>query len=212
MSNLVHRAVQDSSAGYRVPVHNPAAAWTPERVETLTTLWAEGLSASEIAKKLGGLTRSAVIGKVHRLGVSERSLPSSPPSNGQPRLSVAQRRKLQGPKVKKLSPQRMNSRKPPKPVGGGLVFGSGVGTGSKPPRKYVERIEEPGSATIETLASHMCRWPIGDPRSEAFTLCGARKDDGPYCTGHARIAYQPQAPSAKARERADFATSARRYA
>ena len=51
-------------------------AWTDERVETLKKLWAEGLSASQIANRLGGVTRNAVIGKVHRLGLSGRTTTS----------------------------------------------------------------------------------------------------------------------------------------
>ena len=47
-------------------------AWTDERVETLKRMWGEGASASQIAKELGGVTRNAVIGKVHRLGLSNR--------------------------------------------------------------------------------------------------------------------------------------------
>src|SRR5437764_6386009 len=52
--------------------------WTDERVETLKKLWLEGLSASQIAKQLGGVTRNAVIGKVHRLGLAGRATPSRP--------------------------------------------------------------------------------------------------------------------------------------
>ena len=52
--------------------------WTDERVETLKKLWLDGLSASQIAKQLGGVTRNAVIGKVHRLGLSGRAAPSQP--------------------------------------------------------------------------------------------------------------------------------------
>ena len=48
-------------------------SWTDERVETLKRMWAEGQSASQIAKELGGVTRNAVIGKVHRLGLSNRA-------------------------------------------------------------------------------------------------------------------------------------------
>ena len=48
-------------------------SWTDERVEILTKMWAEGNSASQIAKELGGVTRNAVIGKVHRLGLSNRA-------------------------------------------------------------------------------------------------------------------------------------------
>ncbi|MCL5778227.1 GcrA cell cycle regulator [Limibaculum sp. FT325] len=47
-------------------------SWTDERVEKLKELWADGMSASQIAKQLGGVTRNAVIGKVHRLGLSNR--------------------------------------------------------------------------------------------------------------------------------------------
>ena len=52
--------------------------WTDERVELLKKLWQDGLSASQIAKQLGGVTRNAVIGKVHRLGLSGRAAPSKP--------------------------------------------------------------------------------------------------------------------------------------
>ena len=52
--------------------------WTDERVELLKKLWLDGLSASQIAKQLGGVTRNAVIGKVHRLGLSGRAAPSQP--------------------------------------------------------------------------------------------------------------------------------------
>ena len=48
-------------------------SWTDDRVETLKRMWSEGQSASAIAKELGGVTRNAVIGKVHRLGLSNRT-------------------------------------------------------------------------------------------------------------------------------------------
>ena len=48
-------------------------SWTDERVELLKKLWSDGLSASQIAAELGGITRNAVIGKVHRLGLSGRA-------------------------------------------------------------------------------------------------------------------------------------------
>ena len=47
-------------------------AWSDERVAVLKKMWLEGNSASEIAKELGNITRNAVIGKVHRLGLSNR--------------------------------------------------------------------------------------------------------------------------------------------
>src|SRR5690242_9258746 len=55
-----------------------AGGWTDERVELLKKLWLEGLSASQIAAVLGdGVTRNAVIGKVHRLKLSGRAKPAS---------------------------------------------------------------------------------------------------------------------------------------
>lgn len=70
-------------------------SWTDERVETLKRMWAEGQSASQIAKELGGVTRNAVIGKVHRLGLSNRTesdepaavapAPEAPPPRPEPR-------------------------------------------------------------------------------------------------------------------------------
>ena len=68
-------------------------SWTDERVDQLKSLWTEGLSASQIARALGGVTRNAVIGKVHRLGLAGRAsptrierprLPSAPRLNGRP--------------------------------------------------------------------------------------------------------------------------------
>lgn len=60
-------------------------AWTEERVEVLSKLWAEGLSASQIARTLGDVTRNAVIGKVHRLGLSGRATPAR---QERPRIST----------------------------------------------------------------------------------------------------------------------------
>src|ERR1041385_8441596 len=65
--------------------------WTDDRVEQLKTLWTEGLSASQIARVLGGVTRNAVIGKVHRLGLAGRAVPARvdrPRLPQAPRLSV----------------------------------------------------------------------------------------------------------------------------
>ena len=50
-------------------------SWTDERIQQLKDLWSQGLSASEIADILGDITRNAVIGKAHRLGLSGRPSP-----------------------------------------------------------------------------------------------------------------------------------------
>jgi GcrA cell cycle regulator len=76
------------------------------------------------------------------------------------------------------------------------------------PVRYVD--EAPGSATVLTLGAHMCKWPIGDPSTDAFTFCGRRSSDGPYCNEHARVAYQPQQQKKKAGPN-ELARSLRRY-
>jgi GcrA cell cycle regulator len=159
--------------------------WTDERVELLKKLWLDGLSASQIAKQLGGVTRNAVIGKVHRLGLSGRAAPS------QPARPVFKAPRPPRP-VPAPAPRRIEAHAPQAPT----------------PVFYVE---EPGSATVLTLGAHMCKWPIGDPSTDDFTFCGRRSgQDGPYCNEHARIAYQPQ----QARKRSgptELARSLRRY-
>jgi GcrA cell cycle regulator len=162
--------------------------WTDERVETLKKLWQDGLSASQIAKQLGGVTRNAVIGKVHRLGLSGRATPSKParPVFKAPRPARAT--------VAPSAPRRIAE-----PM---------VATPAPAPVRYVD--EAPGSATVLTLGAHMCKWPIGDPASDNFTFCGRRIGEGPYCVEHAQVAYQPS--QAKKRSGAtELARSLRRY-
>lgn len=165
--------------------------WTDERVELLKKLWQDGLSASQIAKQLGGVTRNAVIGKVHRLGLSGRAAPSKParPVFKAPRPA----RQAAAPAApRRIAPPPMAAATP----------------APQPPVRYVE--EAPGAATVLTLGAHMCKWPIGDPSSDDFTFCGRRASEGPYCVEHARVAYQPA--QAKKRSGAnELARSLRRY-
>ncbi len=75
-------------------------SWTDERVDQLRQMWTEGLSASQIARSLGGVTRNAVIGKVHRLGLSGRA---SPARAERPRIRTIAPRPAQ-PKPQPLEP------------------------------------------------------------------------------------------------------------
>ena len=165
-------------------------SWTDERVEMLKKLWLEGHSASQIAKQLGGVTRNAVIGKVHRLGLSGRATPSQParPAFKAPRPA---RPLVSNPPILR----RMAEHRP-------------VPAAAPRPAPYVEA---PGTATVLTLGAHMCKWPIGDPATDAFTFCGRRAGDGaPYCVEHARLAYQPQQARKKSSP-SELARSLRRY-
>jgi len=162
--------------------------WTDERVETLRKLWLEGLSASQIAKQLGGVTRNAVIGKVHRLGLSGRAAPSHP------------------------SRQTFKAPRPPRPVTAPAPRPRAIeprpAAAAPRPAPFVEL---PGTATVLTLGAHMCKWPIGDPSSRDFTFCGRRaSEERPYCADHARLAYQP--PQGKKKSSvAELTRSLRRY-
>ncbi len=155
-------------------------AWTDERVELLKKLWAEGLSASQIAARLGGVTRNAVIGKVHRLGLSGRATSSRSSSPRPRRTHVVPRA----------------SRTP------SLMFGTRGATALKPQFEMeADPVPQPlqelviplhERASIMTLKEPMCRWPIGDPGDPEFHFCGRKKCGSlPYCDHHARMAYQP---------------------
>src|SRR3954468_20959931 len=132
-------------------------SWTDERVETLKKLWQEGHSASQIAKQLGGVTRNAVIGKVHRLGLSGRAAPSQPA-----------RPAFKAPRPARPAAQAMPSA--PRRVAPVEAPSAPAASASAPPSLPAFRHEEPGSATVLTLGAHMCKWPIGDPSTDGFTF------------------------------------------
>ncbi|MEP6342073.1 MAG: GcrA family cell cycle regulator [Maricaulaceae bacterium] len=158
-------------------------AWTEDRVEILTKLWAEGLSASQIAKQLGGVTRNAVIGKVHRLGLSGRAKPSRPAT----RRAAA---KPSTPRTRTVKPRASASAKPKTPS----IPKIRSATESVPMPTPINAKPLPNGefATILTIRDHMCKWPIGDPGDNDFRFCGRRIKEGePYCEGHCQVAYQP---------------------
>ncbi len=160
--------------------------WTDDRVEVLKKLWLDGLSASQIAKQLGGgVTRNAVIGKVHRLGLSGRAAPSQPVRTARP------------------APR-------PRPLPTPIARREHAPLVAQPVIERVRFVEAPGSATVLTLGAHMCKWPIGDPSDSGFTFCGMRSSDGPYCVQHAQVAYQPQIKKGRSAA-SELARSLRRY-
>jgi len=142
--------------------------WTDERVALLRKLWTEGLSASQIAKQLGGVTRNAVIGKVHRLGLAGRATPSRPAK----RPVRASRPRIIGPSAPRL---RMPSLTP------SVVI----------PHLEPLKGEDGKAANVLTLNESMCKFPIGDPTDPEFAFCGRGAVGSPYCADHARLAYQP---------------------
>jgi len=158
-------------------------SWTDQRVELLKQLWLQGLSASQIATALGGITRNAVIGKVHRLGLSGRAkAPSSAP------------------------PRPRRPRAPSHPMGpsfrvqGNTALAAAPESDLEPVVRYQALpVPEPEvepmlceRVTILDLRECMCRWPLGDPGRDDFRFCGARTNPGvSYCQHHVARAYQP---------------------
>ncbi|MGD2133287.1 MAG: GcrA family cell cycle regulator [Maricaulaceae bacterium] len=162
-------------------------SWTDERVEVLKKLWAEGLSASQIAKELGGVTRNAVIGKVHRLGLSGRATPSRPPS----RLT---------------SPHRPRAALRP-----ALRLAGGTSAPAAAPSIPVDPAPLPNGefATVLDLSEHICKWPVGDPSDPNFQFCGRKTKVGaPYCEAHSQMAFQPPKKRRKTAENAEAALDA----
>jgi GcrA cell cycle regulator len=151
--------------------------WTDERVETLKKLWADGLSASQIAAELGGITRNAVIGKVHRLGLSGRA---KSPSSAAPR----QRKTRTHPHMMRVSRPAMRGNT-------ALAHAYEMEVEAEP--ELSDNVIPMGQRrTLLELTELTCRWPIGDPGTPEFFFCGGQAATGvPYCSYHSRVAYQP---------------------
>lgn len=164
--------------------------WTEERVELLKKLWAEGLSASQIANRLAkGVTRNAVIGKVHRLNLSGRV---TAPRAQTARTARKSPREPGTPGIRQSSPSM--------PTAGANALKSYAQPQQSPraaplpepkPLRLVD-LPKDGRITILHLSDKTCKWPIGDPTHDDFCFCGHGPRDGsPYCEYHARMAYQP---------------------
>ena len=170
--------------------------WTDERVEMLRKLWADGLSASQIAAQLGGVTRNAVIGKVHRLKLSSRGRSTAAPARQKKSVSAGV-----GAGVKQVT--RTQQRTMPVSIGANALQAQ---FDAQPVARYVTRPTEsvvvPISRRLQLiqLSERTCKWPNGDPLSEDFNFCGNDSaDTGPYCTYHARIAFQPASERRRSR-------------
>src|SRR4051812_39810725 len=169
-------------------------SWTDERVELLKKLWADGLSASVIATELGGVTRNAVIGKVHRLGLSGRAKAPAPQPPRRAKPTRAPSHPLRtAPSVHGNAALAVEivPVAEPKPEAEATP---------RPTQDVVIALSE--RVTIMELREQMCRWPLGDPGREDFRFCGGRSSPGgPYCLHHSALAYQPVLDRRRDRER-----------
>ena len=194
-------------------------SWTDERVELLKKMWGEGQSASQIAKELGGVTRNAVIGKVHRLGLSNRAgaapAPAATPAKPEPKAAARPEPKPDtrpepGPEPEvepeenddddKVVELRTVSAAPPPPArkqiipaGQPLPPQPSANEISPEALAKVNEIEKKAKKlTLMELTERTCKWPVGDPATEDFWFCGLPVQQGkPYCEAHVGVAFQP---------------------
>jgi GcrA cell cycle regulator len=192
-------------------------SWTDERVELLSRLWLEGKSASQISNVLGaGLTRNAVIGKVHRLGLAGRVKPNMGPHTGaEEGLEVSQAQRPAAaprrvaPRAAAVASAAVAAATAPMATARAMHGNTAlaVAEAPAPAPKVVAAPEEvvvPLSlkVTIVELRESMCKWPLGDPSSPEFRYCGSPAHSGtPYCSHHGKLAYQPAQDRRRERER-----------
>ena len=178
-------------------------SWTDDRVETLKRMWGEGLSASQIAKELGGVTRNAVIGKVHRLGLSNRNQGTAKPAEKpEPKAKAAPEPKTAAPKPAAEKPVAANTperpavlpmRKQIVPAGQPLPPQPSANEISPEALAKVNEVEKSAKKlSLMELTERTCKWPIGDPATPEFWFCGLPVQQGkPYCEAHVGVAFQP---------------------
>lgn len=142
------------------------SGWTDERVDILKAMWAKGHSASQVAMKLGGVTRNAVIGKIYRLGLTGRAEPSGPM-----RMARVKVEKLPRPKrssdtgrAVRISVLRPEVVVPP------------------PPRVADATLAKPWTAR----KFGECAFPISGEGADTLSCCHKANDRG-YCDAHWRL-------------------------
>jgi GcrA cell cycle regulator len=185
-------------------------SWTDERVETLKRMWGEGQSASQIAKELGGVTRNAVIGKVHRLGLSNRA-GGTATAEAKPSAADKSDAKAEKPQASSAStaapaeaskeedtedePETVASitRKAIIPAGQPLPPQPSANEISPEALASVREVEKKAKKiSLMELTERTCKWPIGDPATDDFWFCGLAVQPGkPYCEAHVGVAFQP---------------------
>jgi len=190
-------------------------SWTDARVETLRRMWLEGQSASQIAKELGGVTRNAVIGKVHRLGLSNRGGDGLPPgpvpgAAGTPPEAAPPEALGADPSADPSIPAQPGARPDPADEGRPLLPAQPprrpiITAGQPlPPQPSLSEISPEALGLVREvekralrlplmqLTERTCKWPVGDPATDDFWFCGLPSQAGkPYCEAHAGVAFQP---------------------
>jgi GcrA cell cycle regulator len=197
-------------------------SWTEERIDRLKKMWQDGATASQIADELGGVSRNAVIGKAHRLGLESRPSPvrpgeekekpasaapapkPTPAERPAPKPAVAEAERPAPAQPAPRTPQRAQSDNIQyRSIGPGGFVRQGPGDQQAPippapPRRLVPAKPSPEVAdktSLLDLNDRICKWPMGHPGEPDFHFCGNASNPGfPYCVEHCGVAYQAQLP------------------
>ena len=197
-------------------------SWTDERIDTLRTMWEAGQTASQIAEALGGVSRNAVIGKAHRLGLQARPSPVKasepapaaepvvaapppppPPPEPEPEPIRAEPEVEDEPEAEVEAAPVREPQPILRSVGPGGFVRQSPGEqqpppSPAPPRRLVPAKPSPemaGKTSLLELNDRICKWPIGHPGEPDFHFCGEKVNPGfPYCVEHCGHAYQAQMP------------------
>jgi GcrA cell cycle regulator len=175
--------------------------WTDERVERLKKLWQDGLSASQIAKQLGGVTRNAVIGKVSRLGLSGRAAPSTP------------RRGARIPPALPKSPPKPRPRRVATTIAMSPSVSEAFPAHLEPALRRSANEDAfaplPGSTPRPLIdrPDHGCTWPVGEDASGQMLVC-CEPVSSRWCSTHDAM-NRDKAPKTTATS--DLERSIRRY-
>ena len=196
-------------------------SWTEERIDRLKKMWQDGATASQIADELGGVSRNAVIGKAHRLGLEARPSPVKPGEEKEKPAAAAPAPKpapveRPAPKPAVAATEQAAPAQPPartpragsdniqyRSIGPGGFVRQGPGDQQAPippapPRRRVPAKPSPAVAdktSLLDLNDRICKWPMGHPGEPDFHFCGNASNPGfPYCVEHCGVAYQAQLP------------------
>ena len=193
-------------------------SWTDERIDQLKRLWESGMTASQIAEELGGVSRNAVIGKAHRLGLQARPSPVRANDAGTVPAPEAERpapapAAVAPPVAIPAIPAPIAAEPIQRPAPAPQVIMRSVGPGGflrqgpgdqqppatpAPPRRLVPAkpsAEVAGKTSLLDLNDKICKWPLGHPGEPDFHFCGSPINPGfPYCVDHCSVAYQAQLP------------------
>lgn len=197
-------------------------SWTDERIEQLRKMWEGGMTASQIAEELGGVSRNAVIGKAHRLGLQSRPSPvKAGEGNDGTERADAPKPVAAAPAPRPVRPQPVVAATPepaapaattqPPAVPQPVIRSIGPGgfqrampgeqqapSSPAPPRRLVPAkpaAEFADKTSLLDLTDKICKWPLGHPGEPDFHFCGKPINPGfPYCLDHCSVAYQAQLP------------------